>query len=187
MAAAKKDDEKVGPTDRSRVQDGVTKQSDVKPEDENAFGSPAAATRAGEAPDGPKAPKAAVAKKVDELRANVEAGQIAASQSDVELRGERPARLSHQLPDEAEVNVLGGYPVPAGAEKDAVVNRDRKFYTAPAYDADEVQITEGEPVDGDVWEAVYQNNAKKPTFKLVAARGQILTLDQGDYRLNDFG
>ena len=180
MAAAKKD-ETVGPTDRSKTQDGVTKQSDVKPEDENAFGSPAAA------PDGPKAPKAAVSKKVDELRANVEAGQIAASQSDVELRGERPARLSHELPSEDELNVLGGYPVPPGAEKDAVVNRDRKFFAAPAYDADEVTIEEGVPVDGDVWEAVYQNNAKKPTFKLVAARGQVLALDQGDYRLNDFG
>lgn len=132
---------------------------------------------------------AAVGNKAEELKTNVEASQQVASQTDIkEEAAVKPPRASHDLPDHEELNVLGGYPVPPGAEKDATVDADRKFFDGPGPDAKPIKIKEGEPVEGDVWEAVYQNNAKLPTYVLVAAKGQVLNLGltTGDFRLNDF-
>jgi len=131
-----------------------------------------------------------VAEKANEIKTNVEASQSVASQSDLKEEAvvERPRSVSHDLPEEG-LDVLGGYPVPKGAEKDATIENERKFFAGPGPDHAAVKIKEGEPVDGDVWEAVYQNNAKLPTYVLVAAKGQVLDLGRttGDFRLNDFG
>jgi len=127
----------------------------------------------------------------EELEANVEAsqGQAVLDNTDLPQVAKPPSLMATSEPA-SDLHTLGGYPVPRGAEHDVFVEDERVFYDRPGGEGcKEVKLKDGvAPVD--VWEAVYQNNAKLPTFVLVAGKGQVVDGGAGRHpgttRMSDF-
>lgn len=135
--------------------------------------------------------------KVDEAlenaQAGVEASQQQASLTDQQVSdGERARRIrrSHTAPS-AKVSALAGYPVPEGAEHDAASEYEPKYRSAPHPDASEVKVKNG-TVGSDVWEEVFPNNARTPSYVLRYRAGDTVNADAHKHhgesrRFGDFG